>query len=186
MLRWIPLLFLCFGACRSRPQPEVRWEPVPLQLLPPEQREAVWLPDQVAPYSVGRYVDPRDPNVLHESHTIYRREQTSRPNLAPPIQKTYQSMDAAPAIDAHATLRDALTAELDQQRATSRQLLAQTQAIDQHLRQLNASTQEFRDAAHEYVRLRTQLLAVSNRLDVIERQLQITSSPGAPPPAGRP
>lgn len=46
---------------------------------------AIWQPDQVAAYAVGRSVDPRDPEVVHEAHTVYRREQTRRPNLAPEL-----------------------------------------------------------------------------------------------------
>jgi hypothetical protein len=39
-------------------------------------------PEQIKSYSVGRYVDPADPNTLHERHTVYRREQNGYWNLA--------------------------------------------------------------------------------------------------------
>jgi hypothetical protein len=42
----------------------------------------IGLPEQVKAYSIGRYVDPADPNTLHERHAIYRREQTAHWNLA--------------------------------------------------------------------------------------------------------
>lgn len=48
----------------------------------PKRDDDIGLPEQVKAYSIGRYVDPSDPNALHERHTIYRREQNAHWNLA--------------------------------------------------------------------------------------------------------
>ncbi len=48
----------------------------------PRRDTDIGLPEQVKAYSIGRYVDPSDPNALHERHTIYRREQNAHWNLA--------------------------------------------------------------------------------------------------------
>lgn len=40
-------------------------------------------PETVKAYPVGRYRDPHDPDVMHERHTIYRREQSADWNFLP-------------------------------------------------------------------------------------------------------
>src|SRR5258708_12362550 len=97
----------------------------PATVLPPppsfERRQSVWLGDQIATYSVGRYVDPRDPNVVHEAHTLYRRERPSRPNLTPPSGLVFPAPDTAASSVPNATgfLGDPLTPHLTHQRALS-------------------------------------------------------------------
>lgn len=176
--------------CKSQPpQPIVISQPLPF--LPAEQRGNVWLPDQVAPYAVGRYVDPRDPQVLHEAHTLYRREQTSRPNLAPPAALVLPPVAGPSATNATLFLRDALTAELNQQRAVSQSLVEQAKSLATSVHQLNQQTDEFRAVFQESARVRAHLQAVSNRLDMLESQLrslphgpasQATGSPATPQP----
>ncbi|OIR04364.1 hypothetical protein GALL_135640 [mine drainage metagenome] len=38
---------------------------------------SVLVPADVKAYSIGRYVDPADPSVMHEAHVVYRREADS-------------------------------------------------------------------------------------------------------------
>jgi len=162
----------------------------------------VWEPDRVAAYSVGRAVDPRDPDVVHEAHTIYRREETSHPNLTPPFANATPPAVAAPAPAAPVTspavpppppaapapppaatnlntmLRDALTAEVNQQRATSQALIQEAHALNERLRELNGRSEDVRNSFEDSARLRAQLQAVTNRLAVIESQLPTV--PAAP------
>ena len=168
--------------CKSHPPCQiVTVQPPPLSS---EQQANVWLPDQVAPYHVGRYVDPRDPNLLHESHTLYRREQTSRPNLTPPAALVLPPAGSPSASNATVMLRDALTAELNEQRATSKVLVGQVQSVDQVLRNLSSRTQEFRDAVQESAHLRAQLQAVSNRFEAIEGRLRVEPASALNPATG--
>jgi len=44
---------------------------------------AVLTPAGVKVYSLGRYSDPSDPDLLHEAHLVYRRESAARWNLQP-------------------------------------------------------------------------------------------------------
>lgn len=44
---------------------------------------AVLTPAGVKVYSLGRYEDPADPDLLHEAHLVYRRETAARWNLQP-------------------------------------------------------------------------------------------------------
>jgi hypothetical protein len=81
-LTTLPLFFF-LAACA--PQPPVITEAEALQQLSPAkwqvQREIpmestanVAIAADIKAYPVGRYVDAANPNVLHERHTIYRRE----------------------------------------------------------------------------------------------------------------
>ena len=157
---------LFVAGCQSHSTPPIVCvQPV---LLAPEQRTNVWLPDQVAPYTIGRYRDPRDPDVLHEAHTLYRREQTSRPNLAPPAALALPAPGSPSVTGSTAMLRDALTAELNDQRVTSGILVTQVQSVQAVLRGLNQGAQELHQAAQESARLREALQVLSNRVSTIE------------------
>ncbi len=168
----LSLALACVIGCQSKPDHRIVYVPVTTTPLPREHREAVWFPDQLAPYAVGRYVDPRDPNVVHEAHTIYRREQTSRPNLTPPVAVVFPLVTYPSVSNATALLRDGLTAELNQQRTTSQALTEQMRVLGPQLRKFNEQSQEFRNALQESYRLRAQMVAVSNRLEGIEGQLR--------------
>lgn len=138
---------------------------------PPVPQETIWQPDKVGAYTVGRTVDPRDPNVVHEAHTVYRREETSRPNLTPPVAAVTPPAALA-ATNVSTLMRDVLTAELNQQRATSQALTREARALNERLTQLNSQTQDMRDSLQDSARVRAQLTAVTNRLEVIETQLR--------------
>jgi hypothetical protein len=45
--------------------------------------EKVRFGDTLKAYPVNRYVDPRDPNMLHEAHLVYRKETAASWNLSP-------------------------------------------------------------------------------------------------------
>lgn len=55
--------------------------PSPTKPLP--DSSAVLTPAGVKVYSLGRYEDPADPDLLHEAHLVYRRETAPRWNLQP-------------------------------------------------------------------------------------------------------
>ena len=141
--------------CKSDPPARFVIVPQSAPFLTSDQRANVWFPDQIAPYAVGRYVDPRDPHVVHEAHILYRREQTSRPNLIPP-----EALVVPPMAGPSASNTTALA------------LIEQAKSLANSIRQLNSQTQEFRDALQEAARVRAQLQAVSNRLEMLESQLR--------------
>lgn len=142
--------------------------------------ETAWVPAQVTPYTVGRYVDGRDRTVLHEAHTVYRQEVSVHPNRMPP-EALLAPGGAKPTDPASlALVRDALTAELNEQRATSKALIEQAQSLDKVLKQLDTQTHEFREIARKGLQIHGQLQAVSNRLESLESRLR--SLPVKPDP----
>ena len=171
------------GSSREHTRSVVVLTPPPL--LPPDQRENVWHPDEVAPYAVGRYVDPRNRNVVHEAHTVYRRERTSRPNLTPPATAVFPSGEVAASSATNAVLffRDALTAELNQQRTASQAIVDQSQELLKNVQTLSGQAQSLRESAEETARMRSQWQALTNRLDRLERRLREPEvAPATPPP----
>ncbi|MGH7968515.1 MAG: hypothetical protein ACREIC_07305, partial [Limisphaerales bacterium] len=78
----IPLLFL--PACATKKPVVVRMpHSVPGTTLPSEDIESVRYGENLKAYPVGRYVDPNNSLVMHEAHTVYRVETTSKWNLHP-------------------------------------------------------------------------------------------------------
>ena len=45
--------------------------------------EKVRVGETLKSYPIGRYVDPNDPNVMHEAHVVYRKEAGTSWNLNP-------------------------------------------------------------------------------------------------------
>lgn len=173
------LLVLSLAGCSSshdRGRSVVVYSPPPL--LPPERRENVWHPDELAPYAVGRYVDPRDRNMVHEAHTVYRRERSSRPNLTPPATALFPSGEVAASSATNAVLffRDALTAELNQQREASQAILDQSQQLLTNIHSLSDQARSLQQSAEEAARMRSQWQALTNRLDRLERRLRETEA----------
>lgn len=186
------LLTALLAGCGSPPEyprPVVMLAPLaPPPLLPPERRENIWHPDEVAPYALGRYVDAHDRNLVHEAHTVYRREQSSRPNLTPPATAAFPPGEPAATSATNAVLffRDAFTAELNQQRAASQAIIEQSQQLLQNVRVLNDRAESLHQSAEEAARIRTQWQSLTSRLDRLERRLRETEAQApAPPPSTR-
>ncbi len=170
----------CKSASQNRPP-----TPRASTTLPPvteSQPVDAWSPGLISPYTVGRRVDPRDPSVVHESHTLYRREQSRHPNLAPPDWLVFPANPSPPNPNAAGMLRDALTAELNQQRATSLALIEQAKALDAQLKRLDGQTREFRDAATRANAVQAQIQSANSRIEALEGKLRAT--PGGSAPAG--
>lgn len=180
--RLLPLLstlaaLLLLGAvgCRSSRHDNLSQDlKIPPKPLPAARRSSVWQAEEVVPYSLGRYVDPSDSGVLHEAHTIYRREQPVRPNLASPATQVFPPAKPAPdsAVDVVQFYRDALTAELKAQRATSAQIIDQSRQLQQNMGTLIDQANSLRQALEEDHQIRTQWPALTNRLDQLERLLE--------------
>ena len=173
------LIAILLLGCAS-PKPLTEPTTVLPPLLPSERRQSVWLGDQIAPYAVGRYVDPRNPNVVHEAHTLYRREQSSRPNLTPPSGLVFPAPDTAASSVTNVTgfLRDALSAELNQQRAVSQRIIEQSKSLQQQVETFTGQTRALRESLDEAMRLRGEINALTNRLDQLEQRLRQDNTQG--------
>lgn len=85
--------------------------------------EKVRYGDALKAYPINRYVDPNNPNVMHEGHVVYRRETVGGWNLNPNAP-TVVPLGPALAVADAATQPNPLPAELEQKIAEQNQLMA--------------------------------------------------------------
>ena len=89
LTRFLPLLalLLLFGGCASnrnmRHAPRPVAASVPGTELNTGNRSKVRSDETIKAYHVNRYVDPNDPNIMHEGHVVYRKESGGTWNLMP-------------------------------------------------------------------------------------------------------
>jgi hypothetical protein len=98
-------------------------------------------------YPINRYVDPNDPNVMHEGHVIYRREVGPGWNLAP-TTPTVVSLGPVMAVADGVKQPNPLPAELEQRMAEQNQLMAslieQNESLAKELARLNKEITDMR------------------------------------------
>lgn len=103
--------------------------------------------DSLKAYPVNRYVDPNDPNVMHEGHVIYRREQAAGWNLNPNAP-TVVPLGPTLAVADGARQPHPLPAELEQKMAEQNQLMAtlieQNESLTKELTRLNKEIADMR------------------------------------------
>jgi hypothetical protein len=146
---------LLLGAgCATKPKPSVAAAPPPVPVsgtdLDQANVEKVRSGETLKAYPIGRYVDPRDPNVMHESHVVYRKEAGANWNLAPNAP-TVVPLGPALAVSDGATQPNPLPAELEQKVAEQNQLMAalveQNEALAAELTKLGKELSDLRSRA---------------------------------------
>jgi hypothetical protein len=143
----------CTVGCQVQPKPTVPQsaaEPPPVVSgtdLEPDNLEKVRISETVKAYPVGRFVDPNDSNVMHESHVVYRKEAGANWNLFPNAP-TVVPLGPVLAISDPATQPNPLPAELEQKVAEQNQLMAslveQNEALSAELGKLGKELAEIR------------------------------------------
>ena len=101
-------------------------------------------------YPIGRFVDPNDPNVMHESHVVYRKESGANWNLSPNAP-TVVPLGPVLAVADPSLQANPLPAELEQKVAEQNQLMAtlieQNEALVTELEKLNKDIADLRRKA---------------------------------------
>lgn len=128
------------AAARPAPAPVPKVAPVAGTQMDQANVEKVRHSDSLKAYPVNRYVDPNDPNVMHEGHVIYRREQAAGWNLNPNAP-TVVPLGPTLAVADGARHPHPLPAELEQKMAEQNQLMAtlieQNESLTKELTRLN-------------------------------------------------
>ena len=121
--------------------------PVATSEMDSNNAEKVRVSESLKAYPLGRYVDPNDPNIMHEAHTIYRREAGANWNLNPNAP-TVVALGPVLAVADPAKTPNPLPAELEQKIAEQNQLMAtlveQNEALAAELTKLNKQIVELR------------------------------------------
>ncbi len=129
------------------PPPLVVPPPVAGTELDQNNVENVRVGESLKAYPVGRLVDPNNPNVMDEAHTVYRREAGPEWNLNPNAP-TVVPLGPVLAVADPAKVPNPLPAELEQRIAEQNQLLAslieQNEALAAQLAKLNKDIAEMR------------------------------------------
>src|SRR5471030_2908531 len=111
--------------------------------------EKVRVSESLKAYPVGRLVDASDSNVMHEAHTVYRREAGANWNLNPNAP-TVVPLGPVLAVADPAKTPNPLPAELEQKIAEQNQLMAalieQNEALTKKLMSLAKDISEMRRA----------------------------------------
>lgn len=172
----IPIILL--SACSSMHQKPsvVRATPVGR----PASSNGLRTEDQLREYRVGRYVDARDPLVMHEVHPVYRVETSARWDLRPNDKSSLKKRDAvqSPSISAN----DAVVAEVNKQRAATRAFTEQTAVLNQKLTELSQAVGQTEEIAKQNLSLKKDVADLREHLDALDAQLnQSKPAPSAQP-----
>jgi hypothetical protein len=129
------------------PAPAAKVAPVAGTQMDQANVEQVRHSDSLKAYLVNRYVDPNNPNVMHEGHVIYRREQAAGWNLNPNAP-TVVLLGPTLAVAEGARQPHPLPAELEQKMAEQNQLMAslieQNESLAKELARLNKQISDLR------------------------------------------
>jgi hypothetical protein len=134
----------------SAPPPAPAVAPVSGTDLDQTNTEKVRVGESLKAYPVGRYVDPRDSDLMHEAHVVYRREAGSSWNLNPNAP-TVVPLGPVLAVADPARTPGPLPAELEAKMAEQNQLVAslieQNDALAKELAKLGKELADLRQSA---------------------------------------
>lgn len=137
--------------------------------------------DHLREYRLGRYVDRRDPLVMHEGHPVYRIESSARWDLRPSKNSSLPRRDVVqpPSVSAN----DAVVAEVNKQRAATRAFTEQTAALNQKLNSLGEVVGQTQEVAKQNLELKRDVAALREHLNALDAQLRERK---LPPPSSSP
>lgn len=176
-------VFLLLAVGCSAPQPgRVAVIPQAKPIVPDNLTERVRYPELVKGYHVGRYVDPNHRLLLHEAHTVYRIESQAQWNFRPTpgcfvLPSSVGTLTNA--AFAPAAVNDAVVAELNQQRAITRAVTQQAQALNHSIQEFSTTLATNRTLVEQNRILRDQLSRIERRLGATEAQVKQRAIPAS-------
>jgi hypothetical protein len=166
----IPLV--CLSACSTKRLVQMPHS-VPGTSLTPDDLESVRYSENLKTYPVGRYIDPNDDLVMHEAHTIYRVETTTKWNLHPNVSVRLPGGPVLGIVDparSEPPVTAEVVAEVQKQKAATQALIDQGARINQALAQLSQSASGAKQL--ETSRLREEISLTRKRLEALEEQFR--------------
>ena len=173
-------LCICLAGCTSQRIGTVAPPPPPVPPVPRDAADSIRYPETLRAYHMGRHVDPSNPLMMHENHTFYRVEVTSRWNLrpGPPTEALAAKLESLPD-PAHtpAPVNDEITAELNHQKEMTRKVTTEASRLTETLEQLSAALADARTQARQNVALKEKLSQMEQRLVALENELRQSQKP---------
>ena len=177
-LSLLPLILLT--ACASHSPRKIAAPPGPVGT--PVSFDGLRTDEQLKEYHLGRYVDARDPLLMHESHPLYRVETSARWDLHPNNigLPTKRNTAQQPSVSAN----DAVVAEVNKQRAATRAFTEQTAALNQRLTELGHAVEETQEVAKQNLELKRDVATLREQLDSLDAKLRESKvAPSSPSPS---
>ena len=137
--------------------------------------------EQLKEYRFGRYVDPREPLVMHEAHPTYRVESTAQWDLRPQTAPSVSPRKTTTA--SSSSTNDAVIAEVNKQRAATRAFTEQTATLNQKLTELSQAVGQTEEIAKQNVSLKKDVADLREHLDAIDTQLSQPKPTPSPQPS---
>ena len=138
--------------------------------------------EQLKEYQLGRYVDARDPLMMHEGHPLYRVETNARWDLRPNnvTSPTKRNTLQQPKV----STSDAVVAEVNKQRAATRAFTEQTAALNQRLTELGRAVEQTQEVAKQNLELKRDVATLREQLDSLDAKLRDSKpAPSSPSPS---
>jgi hypothetical protein len=175
----IPIIFLTACASHSPKTNSAALPPAPVG--EPVGSDTLRTDEQLKEYRFGRYVDRRDPLVMHEAHPTYRVESAAQWDLRPQTAPSISPRKTATA--ASSSTNDAVVAEVNKQRAATRAFTEQTSALNQKLTELSQAVGQTEEIAKQNLSLKKDVADLREHLDALAAQLNQSKTAPSPQPS---
>jgi hypothetical protein len=173
----VPIIFMT--ACASH-SPKTNGALQPAPVGEPVSSDTLRTDEQLKEYRFGRYVDRRDPLVMHEAHPTYRVESAAQWDLRP---QTVPSISPRKTVTtSSSSTNDAVVAEVNKQRAATRAFTEQTAALNQKLTELSQAVGQTEEIAKQNLSLKKDVADLREHLDALDAQLNHSKTAPSPQP----
>ena len=184
------LLSSCAGAPDdvAKPSEKVPMEPVAIagNTISEDSQDRVRSPEVIKAYPNGRYIDPNDPNIMHEKGVIYRKEQDPQWNLSPNGEGFLPVGPAPPVADpnkAPSPLTAEIQNELENQKKYTATIIEQNEAMAKRLEALNAQADQFKGVLDQNAVLKVENDKYSQQIETLTKKIDVLTSPPPPQPS---
>jgi hypothetical protein len=170
----IPLVAL-LGCASNKPVVVQMPRSVPGTTISTENLESIRYGENLKAYPVGRYVDPNNQLVMHESHTVYRVETTAKWNLHPSAPVSVPSGPVVQIIDParkNSPVSPEIIAEINRQKDATKALITQGSRMNRELMQLSTNVSAARQVVLENAKLKQNLVSTVERLEALQDQFR--------------
>ena len=173
----LPIL-ACLIGCTSHPTGKVTLRPVP-----PTVGSAARYGEVIRPYHVGRYVDPNHPEVMHETHPIYRVEASQRWNFHPGSTSSALLNPPQDASYTPAPTHDIVLAELSRQKDATQRVMWEASQLANMYEAMKKTVSDLSEVAKNHVWMQTRLANTEKQLKELSASLEKISRTLDPPPS---
>ena len=168
-------ILVCLAGCALQRTGTLAVRPLPAANISEEKTDSIRYPGALRAYHLGRYADPNNPLAMHESHTLYRVEQTANWNLRPGSECELLSVGLKTLSDpAHvpAPFNDEIIGELNRQKEITQRVTTEASRITAVLQKLGEALGETKAVAKENVALKVQLSDLERKISALENELR--------------